>query len=102
LEQLDGLLRNGQGSIADLTKIAQSILAPLIKDWLARHEHAAMNVLIANLSAGLVDFGLTFIQKAVVVPTWHAITKADPALNWHVILERPENLLNERFLDEKI
>lgn len=37
-----------------------------------------------------------------MVPTWIDINRADKSIAWLPILERPENLLNERFVDRRL
>lgn len=83
-----------------MLRIAQAILAPLIKEWVARHQHVRSNVLVVYLTSEVMSFGSNFLQKEIVVPTWSVIEKkGGQTVNWQAFLELPENLFNDVFVD---
>ena len=66
--------------------IIQSIMSPLIREWLNRNRHVDVNVLVVYLTSGAMDFGTSFLSKPIVVPTWSNIEKAGKSINWMAIL----------------
>lgn len=83
-----------------MMRIAHSILAPLIKEWVNRHQHVHPNVLVTYLTSEVVSFGNNFLRRQITVPTWNVIeTKGGQKINWTAFLELPENLFNDKFID---
>lgn len=89
-------------TLAEMMGIVNSILKPLLKGWTRRHQHVDPTVLVTYLTSAVVDFGTTFTRKDVLVPTWDMINQVDNSINWMTFLEKPENLLNEKFVDLKL
>jgi len=56
-----------------LLDVAKSIMAPLIRKWIASHKQVDLKVLLVYLISAIVDFGTSFFEKPVVVPTWTLI-----------------------------
>ena len=59
-----------QLAASDMLGIIQSIMSPLIREWLNRNRHVDVNVLVVYLTSGAMDFGTIFLSKPIVVPTW--------------------------------
>ncbi len=60
-------------SLGDMIGIVNSIMTPLLKDWIGRHQHIDPAVLVTYLTSAVVDFGTAFIRRDVLVPTWTMI-----------------------------
>lgn len=73
-----------------MTRIVQSIMTPLVKEWVNRHQHVRPNVLVVYLTSEVVNFGTNFLSKQIVVPTWEVIEKkGGKNANWKAFLEIP-------------
>lgn len=55
---------------ADFIGISKSILTPLIREWLIKNQHIDLNVRLVYMTSAIVDFGTSFLQKPILVPTW--------------------------------
>lgn len=60
------------------------------------------NVLVAYLASGLTNFGLDFFQKQISVPSWPTFMQINKRVPWQSFLERPENIFNSQFIDQKL
>ena len=78
------------------------MLCPLVREWTTRHRAIDINVLLTYFSSALLDLGKTFFKQTVAIPTWKAINEADKTLAWASILHKPENLLNEQFVNGQL
>ena len=79
----------------DMLGIAQSVLTPLIKEWVHKHQHVPPNVLVVYLTTEVMNFGTNFLNKQLLIPNWDAIkNKGGKSVDWLAFLEIPENLFN--------
>lgn len=50
--------------------IVESNLRPFIKQWAKDNESINIKILAAHLIAAVTDFGGTFSDQPVLIPTW--------------------------------
>jgi len=80
------IVDSDQLAASDMLGIIQSIMSPLIREWLNRNKHVDINVLVVYLTSAAMDFGTSFLSQPIVVPTWQKIEKASKSINWMAIL----------------
>lgn len=64
-------------------------MAPLIRQWVQQNRRIDPKVLVVYLTSAVTEFGINFVNKKILTPTWESIKKADKSLNWQEILEKP-------------
>jgi hypothetical protein len=62
--------------VSEMLTIVRSIMAPLIRQWVNNHRHIDVKVLVTYLTSAVMEFGIGFVSKPVITPTWQAIHKA--------------------------
>ena len=82
--------------------VASGILKSMLRQWLRKHRFIDPHILTVHLGSAILDFTSNLLASDIVVPTWSNIQEANSSINWVSILERPENLLNQGFLDKKL
>lgn len=74
----------------------------MIRQWVVTNRTIDTHVAVSYLTSAVAKFGLNFFKKKIEVPTWSMLTKIYKTMNWGSFLEKPENLFNEAFIDEKL